>query len=59
MIEVMVRHQSEDIIKLDVDSFSDICIDNMTLEESDELVLNELVKLGISADKIISVDKYK
>lgn len=56
MVRVKVKTQTTYVLDLPIDSFSDICEDKMSIEESDEMITDFLSeKLGVGIDKIISV----
>lgn len=56
MVKVEVKTQTTYVIDLPIDSFSDICEDKISIEESNEMITDFLSeKLGVSVDKIISV----
>lgn len=56
MVKVEVTTQTTYIIDLPIESFDDIHIDKMSLEESDDMIREFLSdKFDIGVDKIISV----
>lgn len=58
MVKVEVRTQTTYIIDLPIGSFSEICQPNMTLKESDEMLIQYLDdKLGVGVDEIISANE--
>lgn len=60
MVKVEVRTQTTYIIDLPIDSFSEICQSNMTLKESDEMLIQYLDdKLGVGVDEIISANERR
>lgn len=59
-IKILVKAISKVIVELPVDSYLDICTDNMSLEKSDEIITNAIYeKYGFSPDDIIVVKEVK
>jgi len=60
MIKVSVIAKTHYNINIDVNSFEDICFENMSREDSDELVMNAIhEQYGDIVDDIISVNINK
>lgn len=56
LVKVEVKTQTTYVIDLPINSFSDICEDKMSIEKSNEMIIDFLSeKLGVGVDKIISV----
>lgn len=56
MVRVEVKTQTTYVIDLPIGSFSDICEDKMSIEESNEMITDFIFeKFGVGVEKIISV----
>ena len=59
-IKIHVKASKEFILDLPFDSFDDICEDNMSIKESDKIILEEIEKThGFKFDSLSFVREYK